>query len=172
MAVNVNRLTNANVYVNGANLLGMAEEVTVPRPKAIMVDHKGLGMVGKGEFPSGLDSLEATVKWASLYATPEAILGTPFTVNFYQVRGHLETYGATGLVATGAAIFLLSGPMKDMGELKFMKHENVDVSTKIAVYHVEEYLNGTQILLYDLFSNQLIVDGVDVLAAFRENVGG
>ena len=61
MAVNVNRMTNANIYVNGANLLGMAEEVIVPRPKAKMVDHKGLGMVGVGEFPSGLDKIEATI---------------------------------------------------------------------------------------------------------------
>lgn len=172
MAVNVNRLTNANIYVNGANCLGMAEEVVVPRPKAKMVDHKGLGMVGAGEFPSGLDKMEATIKWASLYQAPESMLGTPFTVNLYQVRGHLETYGATGLIATGAAIFLMSGPMKDMGELKFMKHENVDVSTKISIYHIEEYLNGKQILLYDLFSNELIVDGVDVLAQFRANIGG
>jgi len=128
-------------------------------------------MIGTGEFPAGLDKIEATIKWASLYAEPESMLGTPFTVNIYQVRGHLETYGATGLLASGPAVFLMSGPMSDMGELKFLKHENVDVTTKIAIYHIEEYLFGQQILLYDLFSNELVVDGVDVLAPFRSSVG-
>jgi uncharacterized protein len=172
MAVNVSRITNANVYVNGENLLGMCEEVTVPRPKAIMSDHKGLGMVGRGEFPSGLDKIEAKFKWASLYEAPERLLGTPFTVNLYQVRGHIETYGATGVVGVGAAVFLLSGPCKDMGELKFMRHDNVDVTTTVAIYQVEEYLNGRQIFKYNLLSNELIVNGIDVLAPFRANVGG
>ena len=65
--INVSRITNANIYMDGASLLGRAEEVELAFPKAKMVDHKGLGMFGTGEFPAGIDKLEAKLKWISVY---------------------------------------------------------------------------------------------------------
>ena len=44
--LSVNRITNANVYLDGIGLLGRAEEIEVAKPKHKMVDHKGLGMAG------------------------------------------------------------------------------------------------------------------------------
>jgi uncharacterized protein len=171
MSISVNRITNANIYVNGLSCLGMAEEVTIPRPKAKMEEHKGLGMVGTGEFPAGLDKLEAKIKWVSLYLAPELMLGSPYTVNRYQIRGNLENYTPLGLASQTPVTVLMSGPMKDLGELKFAQHKNVDVTTTVTVYHAEQYIGGIQVFLYDLFSNTFVVDGVDQLAQFRANIG-
>ena len=66
--MNVQRVTNANIYLDGNSLLGRAEEVELAWPRAKMVDHKGLGMLGTAEFPAGIDKLEAKVKWSSIYA--------------------------------------------------------------------------------------------------------
>ena len=65
--INISRVTNANIYVDGSSLLGRAEEVELAWPKAKMVDHKGLGMFGTAEFPAGIDKLESKVKWSSIY---------------------------------------------------------------------------------------------------------
>ncbi len=65
--VAVDRITNANIYIDGVGMLGRAEEVEVVWPKAKMADHKGLGMAGTAEFPAGIDKLEAKLKWISLY---------------------------------------------------------------------------------------------------------
>ena len=40
----INRITNANVYIDGASLLGRAEEVELPQIKAKMSEHKALGL--------------------------------------------------------------------------------------------------------------------------------
>ena len=48
--LSVNRITNANVYIDGIGLLGRAEEIEVAKPKHKMVEHKGLGMAGSAEF--------------------------------------------------------------------------------------------------------------------------
>ena len=48
--IKINKLTNANVYMNGVNLLGRAEEVQLPQIKHKMAEHKALGMVGSAEF--------------------------------------------------------------------------------------------------------------------------
>jgi ferredoxin--NADP+ reductase len=39
--IKINKLTNANVYMNGVNLLGRAEEVQLPQIKHKMAEHKG-----------------------------------------------------------------------------------------------------------------------------------
>jgi hypothetical protein len=59
----VNRITNANVYLDGVGLLGRAEEIEVAKPKHKMVDHKGLGMarnggvLGRGRQARGQDQV-------------------------------------------------------------------------------------------------------------------
>jgi P2 family phage contractile tail tube protein len=172
MAVNVNRIANANIYVNGANLLGMAEEVTFPKPKHKFVDHKGLGMAGTGEFWAGIDKLESKIKWASIYPQVEAIAASPFSPQAFQVRGNIMTYNSQGLAAQVPVVCFMTGVFKEGGDLMFKQHENVDYTSTITVYHSEMYVSGTQVFLFDLLSNQYVVNGVDLLAQFRANIGG
>jgi hypothetical protein len=169
--VNVNRLTNANIYVDGQNLLGMCEEVKVARVKAKMAEHKGLGMAGTGEFPAGLDKLEATLKWVSFYDVSEILTGSPYEAHEYQIRGNIETYGPMGIVAETPGAWYMTGVVSDMGHPVFKQHDNVEVTTTITVYHTEEWIGDLQIFLYDLLSNVFIVNGVDQLANFRANLG-
>ena len=65
--IEINKLTNANIYMNGNNLLGRAEEVDLPQIKHKMAEHKALGMVGSAEFFAGIDKLECKIKWNALY---------------------------------------------------------------------------------------------------------
>ncbi len=60
--IQLNRITNANIYLEGNNLLGRAEEVKLPDVSAIMQEHKAPGMVGKIELPAGFDKLEGETK--------------------------------------------------------------------------------------------------------------
>ena len=69
--IQINRLTNANIYMDGTNLLGRAEEIQLPQIKHKMADHKALGMVGSAEFFAGIDKLESKIKWNALY--PEVL---------------------------------------------------------------------------------------------------
>jgi len=48
--IKVNRLTNANVYVDGQSQLGKAEEVNLPDITFMLSEHKALGMIGKFEL--------------------------------------------------------------------------------------------------------------------------
>ena len=40
--IQVNRIVNANIYIDGTNLIGRAEEVKLPDIQAIMNEHKAL----------------------------------------------------------------------------------------------------------------------------------
>jgi Bacteriophage tail tube protein len=168
--VSVDRITNANVYMDGLGLLGRAEEVEVPLPAAMMAEHKGLGMAGKSEFPAGLDKLEAKIKWASLY--PEVLGGLSiYQSHSFQVRASKESYTSQGRTLEVPVVLLMTAQFKKGGPLNFKLHEQVDFPTELVVYHTELYVGGIQALLYDVLANMYIVNGVDQLANFRANIG-
>jgi P2 family phage contractile tail tube protein len=171
MGVNVNRITNANLYIDGVGLLGMAEEIKIPGIKGKFTDHKGLGMAGTAEFPAGIDKLEATIKWASIYLSAELLMNSPYESRHYQARANIETYNSMGILAQVPGVWLFTGALKDGGSLGFKQHDNVEKSTTIAVYHLEQYVAGVQTLLYDVLANIYVVNGVDQLAQFRANIG-
>ncbi len=51
--IEINRITNANIYLDGANLLGRAEEVKLPDVSMTMQEHKALDG-GQGGTPGRL----------------------------------------------------------------------------------------------------------------------
>jgi uncharacterized protein len=168
--INVQRVTNANIYVDGASLLGRAEEVELAWPKAKMVDHKGLGMFGTAEFPAGIDKLEAKVKWSSIYSEVLQITSI-FDSHQFQIRADVEQYTSQGRTAELPFVGLMTAQFKDGGPLNFKQHEQVDFPTTLVVYHCEYNLAGVQYLLYDVMANLYVVNGVDQLAQFRANIG-
>src|SRR5271163_5229400 len=115
MNIAVNRITNANIYIDGVGLLGRAEEIEVAQPKQKMADHKALGMAGTAEFWAGVDKLEAKIKWASLYPEALTVAAGPFTAHSFQVRGNLEQYTSQGRNAELPVVHLMIGVFKDMG---------------------------------------------------------
>jgi len=169
--IDVSRITNANIYIDGFSLLGRAEEVELAFPKAKMVDHKGLGMFGTGEFPAGIDKLEAKVKWISVYGEVLSAMSI-FRSHQFQIRASREQYTSQGRTAELPFIGLMTAQFKDGGPLNFKQHEQVDFPSTLVVYHCEYYVAGVQYLLYDLMANMYVVNGVDQLAQFRANIGG
>jgi uncharacterized protein len=172
MDISVNRITNANIYMDGTGLLGRAEEIEVAQPRHRMVDHKALGMAGTAEFWAGVEKLEAKIKWASLYPEALTAAASPFASHSFQVRGSLEQYTSQGRSAELPVVYLMTAIFKDAGAFRFRQHENVDSSSSLTVYHSELYVAGSQIHLYDVLANIYMVNGVDQLAIFRANLGG
>jgi P2 family phage contractile tail tube protein len=168
----INRITNGNVYLGGVNLLGRAEEVDLPQPKEVMVEHKGLGMWGKLKLPAGLDHLEASIKWASLY--PE-VLGSaflPLTVANLMVRADMQQIGPQGVVAEVPVVAWINGVFSEMPGLKIVKHENSESPSKLAVYYYRLAIAGVDQVEIDVFANVYKVSGIDQLARYRANQGG
>ncbi|MGH7905007.1 MAG: phage major tail tube protein [Candidatus Binataceae bacterium] len=171
MDLSVNRITNANVYIDGAGLLGRAEQVDVAQPRHQMIEHKGLGMAGAAEFWAGVQRLESKIKWASVYPEAQLLVNNPFKSHSFQVMGSIEQYTSQGRSAELPLIYLMTGVFRDGGALTFKQQENVDTTSLISVYHTELYVAGVQIFLYDVMANLYVVGGVDQLASFRANLG-
>jgi uncharacterized protein len=170
--ISVNRLTNANVYVNGNNLLGRVQEIELPVVKQKMAEHKALGMVGTVEFFSGLEKMESKLTWNSYYSDALLTAADPSKTVQLQVRASLETYDSTGRVAQVPAVVFLTAQYKDFPLGNFKQHDNVELVSMLSVTSFRMEIDGQAILEIDVLSNIYKVNGSDVLADYRSNIGG
>lgn len=169
--IQINRLTNANIYVDGNSMLGRAEEVNLPVIKHKMVDHKALGLVGVAEFWAGVDKMEAKIKWNSFYPDAMKKAANPFKAVNIQVRSSLEVYGAGGRLEEQAVVCYMTAMYKDFPAGNFKQHDNVEVESNLSVTYCKLVINGEEITEIDVLANIYKVNGEDLLANYRANLG-
>lgn len=170
MSVSLNRITNANIYLDGGSLLGKAEEIKLPDITTKMAEHKALGMVGTIELPSGIDKMEGEVKWASFYQDVMSKVANPFKFVSMQVRCNVETYGSQGRVEEKKLVTFLTVAFKKNPAGTFKQHENAEFPTGFSCYYIKQQIDGQDVLELDVLANIFKVNGEDVLANYRANV--
>lgn len=172
MAISVNRVTNANIYLTGTgSLLGRAEEITLPDVKASMSDHKGIGMFGKLELPSGIDKMEVKIKWNAIYPDVAKKFNNIFQAREIQTRFPVETYTAQGRTQVVPGRVALTILPKNIPLGAFKQHDNVELEQTFTVTYFKQEINGEVITEIDVLNNIYIVDGVDQLASYRAALG-
>ena len=171
MAVTIKKLTNANVYLDGNSLLGKAEEFSLPDLVSKMAEHKALGMAGTFEFWSGFEKMESKIKWNSFY--PDVIKKTanPTKALQMQVRASLNSYDSSGLTAEDPVVAFLTGTFKKNTGGNFKQHDNVEKEDMLNITYFKLEIKGQTIFEVDALANIYIVDGVDILAKYRANLG-
>lgn len=171
MAVNINIVTNANVYLDGEDWMGRVKEVSLPELKATTTDVEALGLIGKIEVPTGMDKLEATFNWVSVDDVVARRASNPFRAVAIQVRGSQETHDSTGKSAEVPVEWHMRGQFKtlQLGTLK--KQEIAEGQSTFNCTSVKCVVNGLTVFEYDAFANKMRIDGEDVLAAYRANIG-
>lgn len=170
--IKINRVTNANVYVDGVNLLGRAEEVTPPGINQLMADHTGLGMVGKLKVPTGgLELTDATFRWSSFY--PEVIRAAALASQALQlqVRASIDEYSGEGLIGQTGLLISLGGMFHELGLGTFKKHEAVTNEMKFTANYLKVVADGDALVEVDLYNNIYKVADEDLLSRFRELIG-
>lgn len=171
MSVEINRVTNANVYLNGDSLLGRAEEVALPEIKQRLAEHKALGMIGTTEFFAGIDKMLARIKWSSFY--PEVLKATanPRKSVHLQIRSSAETYTAEGISQEVPIVIHIHGQFATYPLGYFKQNDNVELAQNISVNYMKLVYNGEDILEFDALANIYKVEGTDILATYKSNLG-
>lgn len=171
MALQVNKLTNGNIYIDGQNFFGTIEEFQLPDVKAVFAEHKALGMVGKIELPSGIDKVEARLRFNAPYVEAMKMKANPFVVRQMQFRGNLQTYQGQQLVAETPYKVTIAASFKNMPAGNMKQHDNVEMETMLNVTYIKVDIGTENIMEFDALNNIYIVDGVDLLQQYRSNLG-
>lgn len=172
MALEINKVTNANIYVNGDSLLGKAKEIELPTLKQMTADHEALGMVGKVALFSGIDKLEGKIEWNAIYKDVMKLVADPTKSHQIQVRANLETHDSSGLASQVPAVAYLTVRFRGLPMGNFKQHENVELSSEYDCYYAKYEIDGEEMFEFDPMANIYKVGGVDILATYRNNIGG
>ena len=170
--IEINRITNANLYLAGNNLLGRAEEVKLPDVSMIMQEHKALGMVGKVELPAGFDKLEGEIKWNSFYRDAMLAAGNPYKALTLQCRSNVQRYGSQGMIDEVPLVTFLTIMFKKNPLGSFKQHQNAEFTSGFTCTYIKQVMDGEELLELDYLANIFRVGGVDMLTDYRANIGG
>lgn len=168
---NFSRLTNGVLFIDSKNTYGKAEEVNNPEIKAKMTDHKTLGMVGTLELPSGLDKMEGSFKLNGPLANISAMSADVKTSHELIFRGNLEGYQGQSLVSQRPYVCIWKGTFKNSPGGNQKQHENIELNYTLNVTYYKLIIDGEVMCEIDIVNNIHKVDGVDLLAKYKNNVG-
>jgi len=171
--VDISQILNANVYIDGTNnLLGKASSITLPDVKALVEAHRGLGMIGTVEFPTGLDVLTTKIKWSGFYGDAIKLGGNPFKAHKLQVRASVERFSAGGREEEISLVCSLTCSWKTKPLGSFAAGAKQETEDELSTTYLKLTLGGKDVLEIDVHENVWKVDGVDVLETYKKNLGG
>ncbi len=170
-AITTNKLTNANIYVDGNSFLGKAMEIELPTVQHKMAEHQALGMVGMTEMFAGIEKMTGKIKWNSFYRDAALKIADPTKAFPLQLRGSLETFGAGGREAQVPFVAYLTASFTSFPLGNFKQAENVELESDFTASYCKLEINGEAIVEIDVLANIYKVGGVDIMAIYRANIG-
>ena len=134
-------------------------------------EYKALGMVGTIKLPNGVEALEGEITWNSLYPEVAAKANHPFKAAQLMVRSNLQTFDARGLVKEVAVVTTVTATFSKNGLGGLKPKEKSEQASTYQATEIRQMVDGRETLYYNAFKNIYRVDGVDVLAQMRKNIG-
>ncbi|ECD4176987.1 phage major tail tube protein [Salmonella enterica subsp. enterica serovar Napoli] len=167
-----NIISGANIYLDGKNFIGKAEEVKLPDIATVVQEHKALGRIGKVELPYGFDKMEGEIKWNGLYPEAAKMVANPFKVYQLQLRASVVRYSGTSRQSEVPLVVTLNVNFKKSPLGTFKHLEAPDLNSEYGCTYVKMMFDGEEILELDVINNIFRVDGQDMLADYNANIGG
>jgi len=169
----VNNLVNGNVFIDGTSWFGTFKEFTLPVMKALYEEHEALGQNAKLELVTGTDLMTGNMKLNAPYADLMKLFADPYLNRQIQLRGNLETYTGAQRTGQNAYVCYLNATFKQVPGGMIKSKAGVEIETEINVTYMKLEIAGQSAPIFeiDVMNNIQNVNGVDILAQFRANLG-
>lgn len=167
----VNKIIEANAYIDGNTHAGKIAEVKFPTLEFDAQELDALGMAMTVSLPGKLKEMDGEVTWNSVYPEAEARVLNPFNGIPLQLRSNVRRYGSNGLIEEVPMVSFLNimTYSNDLGELNMKDAQKRPVKYK--VLSLRQVVAGRETLHVDPWSNTYRVNGVDIFAKMKENIG-
>jgi len=172
MGIEISKVYNARVYIDGRDFIGKAEEVDLPKVKLKFSEIKGLGLYGETEVPSALDKMEARLKFNSIYPEFVALAADPFTLRSVIVRASQQVWSQRGVEEERPIKAEMRGFFKEWDGGSIKKGDGAEAEAQLSVVYYKLEVDGIEIVEIDVFNNIYRIEGRDILAPFKQNIGG
>jgi hypothetical protein len=165
------RLSSYRVYLDGVDLLGMAD-VDLPDIEAMTDTVKGAGIAGEIDTPvvGHYSSMSMTLNWRTVSGNL-MLLATP-VAHHLELRGAVQIYdAASGTYSTQAQKIVVKANPKKIGLGKMDTGATQDSSSEFEVSYIKVSIGGISRLEIDKFNFICVINGIDFLAETREALG-
>ena len=169
-AMKVNKVYDANIFVNNTSTHGQASEVTPPTLTAVMADYKAMGMAGSLELFNGFDKMETTIKWTYPDSDTQKVFANfrkPVDLMIRSSKAECET----GEMVEVPIVMYVKGYSKTHPAGTFKAKEDTELESSLAVNYYRLEIDGDPIVEVDVLNNIYKVGGEDLLAERRQNLG-
>ncbi|MBR1437152.1 MAG: phage major tail tube protein [Synergistaceae bacterium] len=162
---------NFSVYLEGRDLLGMAEG-TIPALEAMTSEVKGAGIAGTvdsivlGHF----NSTTLNLKWRTV--TDDFLKLYRHITNTIELHSSLQRYESSlGVYITEPLYVYLKATTKSSTPGNLVVGDNMDTETVFEITYMKIYLAGKERVELDKYNYIYKVDGIDYLASVRADLG-
>ena len=159
-------INDYNVYgQDGLLLIGLADEITLPKISSKKTTLSGSGILGEidAPVPGQIESSEMQIKWNHLYSHAARMMNPNETVQI-TIRAAQQTANKEGGVVYKGLRIVCSGHPKeiDLGTLKRGDTMGATTTLELLTYKVE--VDSQVIFDIDKLGGKYVVNGVDLRA--------
>jgi len=164
------KVVNYNVYDEGEKLVGISGEVTLPNLEAMAETISGAGILGEYQSitPGHFGSLTMDLVFRTLYDTSFKLMdpaGKTLTL-----RASQQSYDVSGGMDHRPLKIVLKVVPKGINLGKIAVGGSTDTTNTVEVLYIKITENGKVLLELDKLSFIFKLNGVDILAAVREQI--
>jgi P2 family phage contractile tail tube protein len=164
-------LTNAKIYRDGADLLGVGT-VELPNFEFMTESIAGLGIGGEMDMPvlGHFQSMTLKITWNTVNEASVTLLRPQ--AHHLDIRGSIQGYdaGAGSFPSTAVKVLVRAVP-KTSGIGKFEPGKKMDPETELEVAYLKLWIGGKEKVEVDKFNLIFRVNDEDILADVRTNLG-
>ena len=164
------RLKNFNIFLDGYSMLGIAEEVVLPKLVRKMEEYRAAGMNGPLKADFGHEAMELEVTSAEIDANLIKLWGTSDLQGVgLRFRAAMEREGSDASVE-GLEI-VVRGRFSEIDPGTAKAGEKHSAKYKLEISYLKITDNGNDLVEIDVLNMVEVVDGRDILAEQREALG-
>ena len=158
-------VNNYNAYTGDDKMIGLADEVTLPKIKNKTTTVNGMGIGGDVDspVPGQFESMEATLTWNTLdsHATKMLHPGRSAQIT---LRAAMQNEDKNGGYTYKGLRIVLGGKPKELDPGKLKRASTMDSSTTLEVTRYLVEIDGVTVIDIDKYAGRYYVDGEDILA--------
>lgn len=164
-----NRLKYFNVFTDGYSHLGECKEIELPKLARKMEDYRGAGMDGPVKLDQGQEGLEMTITYGGLVRDALKAYGSA-SVTGVLLR-FAGSYQAEDGSAAQAVEIVARGRYQELDFGKGKAGEENEFKAKAALAYYRLTIDGEDMIEMEPINLVNVVNGVDILAEHRANIG-
>lgn len=162
------KINDANCYLDGEKMIGVAASVTLPEINMKTSTIAGMGINGEIDSPTigQFESMEQEIQFNTLYSSAMSMFSPLKTVNL-TFRAAQQVYDKTGGYAFKGLRVVEMGRIKKFNPGKIEKAESMEATVTIELTYILVEVDGVKMLEVDKLNGVYIANGQDMLAEVR-----